>query len=477
MKVRKFKIFISLCLLLFWSSSSAQGSLFDIEGKSMLFFVNQTHHSIDIKLRSFTTWPYKDNQLKKTLLPNDQLKLEIVNQGRNHAILLIDNRFFNIFIQPGSVDTISINTNLDKNKDVIFSGHAKEINQFQFKKSAYFHSANIDSYGRSQSYLDNYNSYDRIIQINDSITKVNLDYMSKNSSSIPKWYIDFEIKRVRYMASKEKINSVLYRKLFQNLKDPVPPNFIDNAISDINIEDIEMLGNNRYMWFLRDFISFKTEYPFTSDKNKKLKNITRRINIIQSKLSGKVKDAYLASELCGLIDNKLLINSTWINLIEEKQLNKFLKLYSQNYSILPEGANLPYFYLPDTSGIYKESTQFKGEILLINFWNAGCKPCIQDFPHENELVEKYLNEPVTILNICTSPRLWKTMIKKHHLKTVNLLAPENWSEKLRNAFDINSFPHSALVDWNGKIVQNKCPRASSNVDQLIDELLVKMKSG
>lgn len=77
--------------------------------------------------------------------------------------------------------------------------------------------------------------------------------------------------------------------------------------------------------------------------------------------------------------------------------------------------------------------------------------------------------------IQTKEDSWKTMINRHGLKSDNLLAQGNWEEKLSADFDINALPHSVLVNWEGKIVQNKCPRASENVGELIAELLVKME--
>lgn len=68
---------------------------------------------------------------------------------------------------------------------------------------------------------------------------------------------------------------------------------------------------------------------------------------------------------------------------------------------------------------------------------------------------------------------------KDHSKTSfeigQFTCPGNWSEKLYDAFDINDLPHNVLVDWKGKVVQNKCPRASGRVDELIDGLLIQMR--
>lgn len=470
-------IFSVICLFLFVIAFDGQSQRlpYDLNGKSTLKLINQTNDSIAISLQSFTIWPSKDNRVKNTLAKKGKLKLELDNQGRNYTLLILDNEAYKIFIQPGSVDTITISAT-GKEHLIEFSGDSKNINHFLSKKSSHFNSIPVDYIGRSKSYTEGSNSYKRIIQINDSISQLNLSYLQANAADIPKWYIDFDTKKTEYLSAFHKINSALYRKLFQNIEGPVPQGFFEKAISLVDIEDESMLGNSNYMSFLNNLFTFKTHYPFKVERIDKRKQKKERVELMKNELSGIVKDGYLASQFCGFIDNKSLHDSTWIDLVEEKEFHDFLKAYSVNYSILPEGSDLPYFYLRDTSNVLYEPKDFKGEILLINFWNAGCKPCIQDFLHENKLVEKYASEPVTILNICTAPRLWKKMINKHELKTVNLLVEGNWGRKLYEAFDINYLPHSTLVDWNGKIVQNKCARASGNVVELIDQLLIEMKS-
>jgi hypothetical protein len=49
-------------------------------------------------------------------------------------------------------------------------------------------------------------------------------------------------------------------------------------------------------------------------------------------------------------------------------------------------------------------------------------------------------------------------------------------KKLKSSYDISVIPHSVLIDWNGKIVENRTKTASKGIDKLIDELLGEMKS-
>ena len=137
--------------------------------------------------------------------------------------------------------------------------------------------------------------------------------------------------------------------------------------------------------------------------------------------------------------------------------------------------NLPYFYLSDIDSVFYEPEHFKGKVLLINFWATWCKPCYQEFEYENELVLKFQKEPVEIVNICIDSEKdnWEKVVTKYSLKTKNLFAAKNWSEKINKDFGVTALPHSVLIDWNGNVIQNKCLRPSEEVDELITKELYK----
>ncbi|MFT7035985.1 MAG: hypothetical protein ACJA2S_004511, partial [Cyclobacteriaceae bacterium] len=255
-------LLINLVPVFLTHEGQAQNGSFDIDGKSQLVLVNNTNGSIGIQSRNFTIWPYKDIRLKKEIPPNDQLSLELSTQGKDYVILNINNFTYYLFSQPGSYDTISINSEAKKLQRISFSGHSKGINEYKAQKARHFSSNSVDFMGRSASYTDSINSYERIAAINDSITNVNLEYLQANSGNLPKWYVNFETDRMEYLSARHKINSILHRKLFQNLEDPVPTNFFQMVKSTIKVENQVMLGNSTYMSFLNDYFNYLNEFPF-----------------------------------------------------------------------------------------------------------------------------------------------------------------------------------------------------------------------
>jgi hypothetical protein len=72
---------------------------------------------------------------------------------------------------------------------------------------------------------------------------------------------------------------------------------------------------------------------------------------------------------------------------------------------------------------------------------------------------------------------WRQISSKYNIKAVNLFAEQNWSDKITKDFDVQAWPHSILIDQNGRVVQNKSPRAGSDhLAAMIDSLLREVRN-
>ena len=52
-------------------------------------------------------------------------------------------------------------------------------------------------------------------------------------------------------------------------------------------------------------------------------------------------------------------------------------------------ALLPYFSLPDVTGIEQPISNWQGKILIINFWATWCPPCLEEIPGFIALQKEY----------------------------------------------------------------------------------------
>ena len=62
-------------------------------------------------------------------------------------------------------------------------------------------------------------------------------------------------------------------------------------------------------------------------------------------------------------------------------------------------SEVPLFTLLDTNGNKIALDEFRGKVVLINFWATWCPPCIEEMPALTDLKESFIHMPFEILAI------------------------------------------------------------------------------
>lgn len=108
---------------------------------------------------------------------------------------------------------------------------------------------------------------------------------------------------------------------------------------------------------------------------------------------------------------------------------------------------------------YKEeklsTKDFRGKILLIDFWASWCKPCIDQFPELEIMNEKFKNKDLVILGISLDEdkSSWKKAIDKHNLSWQNIFSEEDLAGEISKKYGINSIPFNILISEKGVIIK------------------------
>ncbi len=109
---------------------------------------------------------------------------------------------------------------------------------------------------------------------------------------------------------------------------------------------------------------------------------------------------------------------------------------------------LPNFSFTDKNGKKRNIAEFKGKIILINFWATWCLPCIEELPQLDQLEELFGAENLAVIPISIDQALGvdelKNFYKKHQIKNLAIFQ----DKEMRAYESINSFgiPTSVLVD-------------------------------
>lgn len=126
---------------------------------------------------------------------------------------------------------------------------------------------------------------------------------------------------------------------------------------------------------------------------------------------------------------------------------------------------------PDVLGHAQSLNQWKGKILLVNFWATWCPPCIEEMPELSKIQEKFRDRGVIVLGISTDD-LQKTKSFTDGLPVsypilVGDMSAMDLSQLLGNNRGI--LPFSVLIDQNGNVVKILQGRINpETVEQLIE---------
>ena len=144
--------------------------------------------------------------------------------------------------------------------------------------------------------------------------------------------------------------------------------------------------------------------------------------------------------------------------------------------VVPEAARheAPDFVSENLRGGTTGLADYKGKVVLLNFWATWCMPCRAEMPGMETLWQKYKEQGLVIAAVSVdegSRGRIETFSKLLDLSFPILLDPES---KVSDLYKVSNMPTSFLIDRNGKIISRIVGTeewASSEAIQLVEDLL------
>ena len=193
----------------------------------------------------------------------------------------------------------------------------------------------------------------------------------------------------------------------------------------------------------------------------KWSSTSARYDLAQEKLEGRVLYWFLAGELIrGFKRGSKDFSATKDKWEEFQEINphpeytEVVQAALYKALKLQPGQPAPEFTLYDLDGQPVSLSQFKGQVVLIDFWASWCGPCIVDLPDLRRIKRKAADQPLVFLNLSldTDEAAWREAVDKHGIEGVHVRA-DGWGADVAKSYQVNSLPSYYLVDSQGLIVE------------------------
>ena len=113
------------------------------------------------------------------------------------------------------------------------------------------------------------------------------------------------------------------------------------------------------------------------------------------------------------------------------------------------GKPAPAFRLPDLSGYETSLEQYRGKLVLVDFWATWCGPCRVSMPIVDKLQSEHPDDLVLLaVNLQEDDDKVRRYVERQHLRSRVLLDRDG---HVGGAYGIRSIPMQILIDKTGMV--------------------------
>ena len=142
-------------------------------------------------------------------------------------------------------------------------------------------------------------------------------------------------------------------------------------------------------------------------------------------------------------------NSNNNNKVSESPMNSDANSSDENSAF--ENQEAPGFTLTDTKGKKISLAEYKGKIVIIDFWATWCPPCRRGIPDLIKIQKEYKNK-VTVIGISLDTDTKKDVVPFMKNMGINYTVVYANAQVVQDYGNVEAIPTSFIIDKEGKII-------------------------
>lgn len=141
------------------------------------------------------------------------------------------------------------------------------------------------------------------------------------------------------------------------------------------------------------------------------------------------------------------------------------------------GKLAPDFSVTDIDGNLISLKDYRGKVVLLDFWSTTCGPCIAEMPNVKKVYDAYKGMGFDVIGVSLDDDEAKLheFLKVCDLPWRQIFTGEGWETPIRKQYNVRGIPSPWLIDGEGKIISYQARGAA--LKKLVDEAVKKKYSG
>ncbi|MCB0736801.1 MAG: TlpA family protein disulfide reductase, partial [Bacteroidetes bacterium] len=300
-------------------------------------------------------------------------------------------------------------------------------------------------------------------------------FMETKKPKTPKEFGDYMNSIIKYGAGGKLITYLYHKPQISQLQGT---NYIQvqheyyDFLEDYNLPAIAEMENRA----MNDFLfSYMIDREMTG-RNAGKQAYVSAYNYAKRNFQGEVRDAAMGHILTEHIKNakskeeyeQLKKNVEEYRTIAQEKFVANIDARFNEMGLMIPGFPAPDFTLENLDGKKVSLSDFKGKLVVLDFWGTWCGPCKQQLPYSKKIEEKYKDRDDLVFLFVALERgpkeTWKQFVNQNQLPGVHLYSRQ---DRQLLPYNIVSVPRYMLIDKEGNIYDANASRPSQNMEQQI----------